>query len=130
MRVEERAFFPMKISLDQESRIVTAPNPAMGRYCRKLIGAPGFELRVLWLCLMVCAGSASLLAQTSDRTIGQFVHTAWSAKDGAPTDVYALAQTTDGFLWLGTTRGLYRFDGISFELYEPQSGPTFISKKV
>ena len=29
--------------------------------------------------------------------------------------VYALAQTTDGFLWVGTSTGLYRFDGLKFE---------------
>ena len=55
--------------------------------------------------------------------MGQFVHTSWSAKDGAPGNIFALAQTADGFLWLGTAQGLYRFDGVSFEHYEPQSGP-------
>lgn len=66
-------------------------------------------------------------AEASDRTIGQFVHTGWSTKDGAPGNVYALAQTMDGFLWLGTMQGLYRFDDVSFERYEPQSGPAFQS---
>jgi signal transduction histidine kinase/ligand-binding sensor domain-containing protein len=36
-----------------------------------------------------------------------------------------LAQTTDGYLWLGSTDGLYRFDGVVFELYQPQSGGPF-----
>lgn len=82
---------------------------------------------MLCLLLLVCAGSASSLAQTSDRTISQYVHTAWAAKDGAPGNVFALAQTTDGFLWLGTMQGLYRFDGITFERYKPRSGPPFPS---
>ena len=34
----------------------------------------------------------------------------------------ALAQTTDGYLWVGTTDGLLRFDGISFEQYQPEVG--------
>jgi len=88
---------------------------------------PRFKVRLLCLCLLVCAGSTSSFARTSDRTIGQFVHTAWTAKDGAPGNVFALAQTTDGFLWLGTMQGLYRFDGITFERYKPQSGPAFPS---
>ena len=71
-----------------------------------------------------------LRAETSDRTIGQFVHTSWSAKDGAPSSIYALAQTPDGFLWLGTMQGLYRFDGVSFERYAPQSGPPFPSSNI
>jgi DNA-binding NarL/FixJ family response regulator len=32
----------------------------------------------------------------------------------------ALAQTADGYLWVGTTQGLYRFNGISFEQYQPE----------
>ena len=49
------------------------------------------------------------------RSITQFTHTAWSAKDGIPGPVRAIAQTPDGFLWLGTDAGLYRFDGLRFE---------------
>jgi signal transduction histidine kinase/streptogramin lyase len=41
--------------------------------------------------------------------------TQWGHRDGLPsTTVYAVAQTTDGFLWLGTADGLIRFDGIRF----------------
>src|SRR6202008_2328924 len=75
--------------------------------------------RILSAFVLLCANPGPLHAETSDRTIGQFVHTAWSAKDCAPGNVHALAQTTDGFLWLGTAQGLYRFDGVSFERYEP-----------
>jgi len=44
-------------------------------------------------------------------------HTSWTGRDGAPGDVSALAQTTDGYLWLGTPLGLYRFDGLQFASY-------------
>ena len=36
-----------------------------------------------------------------------------------------LAQTPDGYLWLGCPDGLYRFDGVVFERYQPQSGGPF-----
>jgi signal transduction histidine kinase/ligand-binding sensor domain-containing protein len=36
--------------------------------------------------------------------------------------VSSLAQTEDGFLWVGTTEGLYRFDGMTFEAYKPETG--------
>lgn len=85
--------------------------------------------RILLASVLMWANLVPLCAQAGDRTIGQFVHTAWSAKDGLPA-VYALAQATDGFLWLGTMQGLYRFDGISFERYEPRSGPAFQSSNV
>jgi hypothetical protein len=48
--------------------------------------------------LRVWMNLGPLRAEQVDRTIGQFVHTNWSAKDGAPGDVYALVETTDGFL--------------------------------
>jgi ligand-binding sensor domain-containing protein len=47
--------------------------------------------------------------------ITQYSHTAWRMQDGfftgAPT---AIAQTTDGYLWMGTANGLFRFDGVRF----------------
>jgi ligand-binding sensor domain-containing protein len=48
--------------------------------------------------------------------------TAWGTKEGAPDQIVALAQTKDGYLWMGTGDGLYRFDGLTFERYEPRSG--------
>ncbi|WP_049621411.1 two-component regulator propeller domain-containing protein [Frateuria defendens] len=53
-------------------------------------------------------------------SIGQYYHTAWTVKEGAPGQVNALAQTKDHYLWLGTETGLYRFDGAAFEQVEPQ----------
>lgn len=58
-----------------------------------------------------------------DRRISQLHHTAWTPNNGAPGEVRALAQTTDGYLWLGGPTGLYRFDGVRFEQYKPPSGP-------
>jgi hypothetical protein len=49
----------------------------------------------------------------SNRTLGHFVHTNLSVKDWVPGDIYALTQTTDGFLWLGTM-GLRRRSWICF----------------
>jgi signal transduction histidine kinase/ligand-binding sensor domain-containing protein len=49
-------------------------------------------------------------------------HSAWTARDGLRGIVSALAQTADGFLWVGTTEGLYRFDGMTFEAYKPETG--------
>jgi signal transduction histidine kinase/ligand-binding sensor domain-containing protein len=47
--------------------------------------------------------------------ISQYGHRAWRIQDGffngAPT---AIAQTADGYLWVGTESGLFRFDGVRF----------------
>lgn len=50
-------------------------------------------------------------------------HTSWTARDGAPPEVLTMAQTTDGWLWLGGASGLFRFDGVRFERFEPAGAP-------
>lgn len=49
-------------------------------------------------------------------------HTAYSAADGAPADIWAMTQSPDGYLWLGTGGGLYRFDGVRFERFADRAG--------
>ena len=44
-------------------------------------------------------------------------HTAWTRNDGAPESISSLAQTTEGYLWIGSSLGLYRFDGVRFAAY-------------
>jgi ligand-binding sensor domain-containing protein len=80
---------------------------------------------MLEVCLFLALACSCSAALDSDRTIAQFAHTAWGPKDGAPSVVTALAQTSDGYLWLGSPDGLYRFDGVVFERYQPQSGGPF-----
>src|SRR5262249_53315219 len=60
----------------------------------------------------------------------QFAHTVWGPKDGAPSVVNALAQSANGYVWMGSLDGLYRFDGVVFERYQPQSGGTFLAQNV
>jgi signal transduction histidine kinase/ligand-binding sensor domain-containing protein len=62
------------------------------------------------------------LALNPERHITEFAHRFWSSREGAPTDIVGLAQTTDGYLWLASNSGLYRFDGTQFQPFEPLSG--------
>ncbi|WP_332848645.1 sensor histidine kinase [Massilia sp. S19_KUP03_FR1] len=63
---------------------------------------PGLGL----LMAVGCAGAAPLR---------DYRHTSWGASEGLPAQISALAQTPDGWLWLGTADDLYRFDGVAFE---------------
>src|SRR6202795_296834 len=46
-------------------------------------------------------------------------HQAWQAPEGLPQDsVQTILQTRDGFLWVGTERGLARFDGLHFDVFK------------
>jgi ligand-binding sensor domain-containing protein len=45
----------------------------------------------------------------------QYTVASWSEKDGLPEgSIYVLAQDADGYLWVGTQAGPYRFDGVRF----------------
>lgn len=48
----------------------------------------------------------------------------WRSEDGLPSDaVIALAQTPDGYLWVGTNAGLARFDGVRFTVFDRRNAP-------
>ncbi len=58
-----------------------------------------------------------------NRAMSQYVHDRWGAEQGFPKGpVYAIAQTGDGYLWIGTEAGLVRFDGWNFRLIKDESG--------
>lgn len=59
-----------------------------------------------------------------------YQQTVWTQQDGAPTELTALAQTTDGWLWVGSGDGLFRFDGINFEPYVPPGQPQLTHQRV
>src|ERR1051325_12013487 len=79
--------------------------------------------RVVCTMLLAVAACQAGVSRDSTLTIGQFTHTSWGAKEGAPVNIKAMSQTADGYLWLGVLDGLFRFDGTVFERYEPQTGP-------
>ena len=85
----------------------------------------GRVARLLSLCLFISLLSAPLCGIDRDRRLDELYHTSWTVKDGAPSEIFAIAQTIDGYLWLGTTTGLVRFDGIHFENYESPFGQAF-----
>src|SRR5271156_4938594 len=81
-----------------------------------------------WLAAYATATLA--FALDPQRAITQFVHTSWTEKDGAPNNVRALAQTKDGYLWIGTTAGLFRFDGVRFTAFEAPPGEALPATRV
>ncbi len=48
----------------------------------------------------------------------------WHMEEGLPDgEITAIAQTPDGYLWVGTPKGLARFDGTRFRVYVPRNTP-------
>lgn len=83
--------------------------------------------RLLALFLAVVAALRMAHAVDSVPHLTDYHHTMWGAQQGAPGDIGTMTQTRDGWLWLGTSRGLYRFDGVRFEKFAPESGPPLLS---
>ena len=70
-------------------------------------------------CVLTVAGDASVPSRATD-----LVQSVWQTKDGLPeTNIQALAQTPDHYLWVGTTGGLLRFDGSEFTLFTHENTP-------
>jgi len=52
--------------------------------------------------------------------ISQYAHTTWKIRDGfVKGEIPSIAQTPDGYLWLGTEFGLLRFDGVKTVPWQP-----------
>ena len=55
---------------------------------------------------------------------GDYLSDVWTSENGLPDDsVTAIAQTPDGYLWVGTYNGLARFDGVRFVTFDPANTP-------
>jgi signal transduction histidine kinase/ligand-binding sensor domain-containing protein len=71
--------------------------------------------------LLACCPCASALNPSLD--INQYAHKAWTVREGFFTGaVNSIAQTPDGYLWLGTEFGLLRFDGVRPTPWDPPAG--------
>src|SRR5258707_6747854 len=100
------------------SKIVTRMrklNPLLEDFLPWWTGSPTRQIFRHGLVLRsLCAGATALLlampghALSPNLRLSQFYHTAWTAKEGAPTNVYALVQTAEGYLWMGGSAGLFR----------------------
>ncbi|HVU88415.1 MAG TPA: two-component regulator propeller domain-containing protein [Pirellulales bacterium] len=67
------------------------------------------------ILIFLPAGPARALDQ--QRSLSQAFHRVWQLPQGLPQPtIYAILQTHDGYLWLGTPAGLVRFDGIRFTM--------------
>jgi len=84
-------------------------------FCRVPVAAAC--LLAWWLFLAPAAHAVDPGARIAD-----LHHDTWGAKEGAPPTMMALAQTPDGWIWIGTYQGLYRFDGLRFERFAPPPG--------
>jgi signal transduction histidine kinase/ligand-binding sensor domain-containing protein len=76
---------------------------------------------ICFLALFLPSSQAHAL--DPNRQISQYGHTAWRITDGVFSGIPdAIAQTADGYLWIGTNTGLVRYDGVGFVPWIPPDG--------
>lgn len=79
---------------------------------------------------------ASLSANRSSaldpgKSVTQYARQVWTSDDGLPQNsIYVIAQTRDGYLWLGTEEGLVSFDGVRFTVYDKRNTPEMKANQV
>jgi ligand-binding sensor domain-containing protein/signal transduction histidine kinase len=76
---------------------------------------------------LALAAAASLVTRVgaldADRAMAQYLRDRWTSESGFPGGpVNAIAQTSDGYLWIAADKGLVRFDGLSFRLMTVGAG--------
>jgi signal transduction histidine kinase/ligand-binding sensor domain-containing protein len=72
---------------------------------------------------------APVLALDPSMEVSQYAHTAWTVRNEFSVGtIFAMAQTPDGYLWLGSEFGLFRFDGVRFIEWQPPAGQSIPSK--
>ena len=60
-----------------------------------------------------------------DRMLSQYIRDHWGVEQGfTGGSISSFAQTPDGYLWIGTEKGLVRFDGLTFRLFQQTSPST------
>ncbi len=69
-------------------------------------------MRVLLLACAALICGQTVFALDPSLDVSQYAHSAWFFRNGFLNGaVYAMTQTPDGYLWLGTQSGVFRFDG-------------------
>src|SRR5580693_5563421 len=80
--------------------------------------------RVCYALLLIFVGGPVVSGGQAHphNAIQGYGHQSWQAPEGLPQDsVQAILQARDGFLWVGTERGLARFDGLHFDVFNSKN---------
>lgn len=83
-------------------------------------------LKCVLSALALLSTAAATRAGDTQRLLSQYLHEHWGSAKGFPEgSVTAISQTDDGYLWIGTDKGLLRFDGVSFRGFAQAIPTTF-----
>lgn len=79
---------------------------------------------IIHLLVFLALFTGQLQALDPSKSINQYVRVLWTTDDGLPQNfIVSIAQTDDGYLWLGTQQGLARFNGANFKIFNHWNTP-------
>lgn len=88
-------------------------------------------MRLVPIITVLVISGKSLCALDPALAVSQYLRTSWTQEEGVDVPaVQAVAQGPDGYLWLGTSKGLIRFDGMRFFHWEPRAGEKLPSNDI
>ena len=74
--------------------------------------------------LLALLAALPVFCLDSNRSLTQYMHRIWQSPQGLPpATIRSVIQSKDGYVWLGTDRGLVRFDGVRFTVLPDLSPP-------
>ena len=106
------------------------PKDATGRRAPRA-SRPGTTTGVLLVAVALLGRAPGAAAAEPPRPLSQAALDNWGPGQGLPQNtVQAIAQTPDGYLWVGTQEGLARFDGAQFTVFDRRSTPALTANAV
>ena len=109
---------PCKFALKRK-RLHRSPGPRL-RGIRSRCAHRGHRPPTAWVAVFI--ELALLLALKPETRADGYSRRVWQTQDGLPQDtINALVQTSDGYLWIGTSGGLVRFDGFRFTIFDREN---------
>lgn len=110
----------------------TRPNVSSG-VCRRVwafLGMAGVVM-VFVICGIFPAHSQAAVAPWSMGPRAASMLDLWQTEQGLPQNhVTSIAQTREGYLWIGTYEGLARFDGVRFVIFHSAQHPDLPSSRI
>ena len=109
----------MTQNMNESGRFLSSgPTGGPDRRVRRTVAAAA-----VWLALLVAGRTETAAADLRD-VLTEYTVTSWAQKDGLPPGaIWSTAQDEDGYLWIATDAGLYRFDGARFVQWAPSASP-------
>ncbi len=94
-------------------------------YLHKKPENPNSGLKVFLLFIFLCLGTDFVYSQTGlnpKKILSQYILQSWNSEQGLGSEsTNDLIQTADGYIWIATYTGLYRFDGKDFTVFNAQN---------